>query len=117
MTQRKSTQHTKAPEPKTLVQLLYDESLAQRRALVRPCPDEEMNEGLEALSFIATNMANAPSQNTADLHRKMEVLCCRLRENLNPEYQGEFLNYLLADSIRNDLTLIWHPNQQPLSGS
>ena len=117
MAKRKSARPAKAPEPKTLVQQLYDEGLAQRRALVHPCPDEEMNEGLEALFSITTNMANPSSQNAADLHQKMEILCNRLREDLNTEHRGEVLNYLLADSIRNDLMLVWPPNQRPPSGS
>lgn len=102
MAKRKPTP-TKKTE--TLVQRLYRDVLNQRRALIHPLPDDEMNEGLARLSAITADLANAPAETISDLQLKIGVLCSRLRETLNPEFSGELLDYLLADSIRDDLTI------------
>lgn len=105
MAKRKPARRTKRPNQMTLVQRLYRDAQIQRRALTRPCPDKEMNAGLELLFTLTASIASAPSETAHDLRLKIEVLCARLREHLQPEHEGELLDYLLADSIRDDLAM------------
>jgi hypothetical protein len=109
MVKRKKTRPAKNPQRETLVQSLYQDTQKQRRAMISPLPDEEMNEGLEQLSALVTNIASAPAETTTDIRLKMEILCARLREHLHPEISGEVLDYLLAESIRDDLDVMAIP--------
>jgi RecB family exonuclease len=106
MAKRKPARPAKRPDRRTLVHRLYQDILKQRSALTHPCPDKEMNAGLELLASLTTSIANAPAETATDVRLKVEVLCARLREHLHPENEGELLDYLLADSIRDDLLMV-----------
>jgi hypothetical protein len=51
----------------------------------------------------AARLAQAPATSTGDLSLKLDVLCRRLREFLDPDDRGGVLTALLAESIRDDV--------------
>ncbi len=89
-----------------LVADCYREVTSLSRASLDPTSDRRMNRLQAALYAAPAALAAAPSIASADMDKKLAVLCARLRENLHPEHRGELLTYLLAESVREDLRLL-----------
>jgi hypothetical protein len=68
--------------------------------------DHHMNRHAEELFTAITSLAHAPATNGKDLAAKLEVLCRRLREFVNPDQRGEVLTVLLAESIRDEVSVL-----------
>ena len=90
----------------TLVQRLYREIETLYRDTAQPAPDDEMNARVAALFEAITKLAQAPATKPAELVLKLDVLCRRLGEYLDPADWGGVLTYLLATSIRDDCRLL-----------
>ncbi len=94
--------------PETLVERLCREIETLYRDTAHPAPDAEMNARVAALFEAITKLAQVPATNPAELLLKLDVLCRRLGEYLDPTDWGGVLTYLLATSIQNDCRLALH---------
>jgi hypothetical protein len=81
-------------------------------AVAQPAKDAEMDRRLDELFAATASLTQLPAREAADIHLKLDVLCRRLREFLDPEDRGAVLTHLLAESIREDLVLCRKPHQQ-----
>lgn len=86
----------------TLIARLCRQIKDLSRATARPAPDAEMLRRVGDLYSAVTRLAQAPATDPAELLLKIEVLCRRLREDLDPLDRGSALTHLLAASIRDD---------------
>ncbi len=87
----------------SLVRALFKEVLRNLSAVAVPSSDDEMNERVEVLFTTTTRIAQAPAGNLAEITLKLNLLCRRLRDHLEPDDRGGVLTALLAESIRDDL--------------
>jgi hypothetical protein len=87
----------------TLVRDLAREIEVLERKIAYPASDQTMNRRVEALFAATASLAQAPAATTGDRGRKLDVLCQRLREFLDPDDRGDVLTALLAESIGDDL--------------
>jgi hypothetical protein len=71
-------------------------------AVAQPATDAEVNRRLDELFAATASLAQLPAREPADIDLKLDVLCRRLREFLDPQDRGAVLTYLLAVSIRED---------------
>lgn len=95
-----------AGSPPTLVARLassLEETLLATRGSL---PDEVMNERLGEACATTTRIAQVPATTVADLSLKLSVLCRRLRDDLDADDRCGVLTALLAESIRDDLSLV-----------
>lgn len=92
-------------ERKTLVARLLNEIALVTREMHGVVSDKKMNQLAEELFAATANLAHAPAVTEKDLAAKLEVLCQRLREFLDPDQRGKVLTVLLAESIRDDVSL------------
>jgi hypothetical protein len=91
------------PEPENLVERHHRQVIKLINAIAIPQSDEAMNQALSELFAATTNLANSPTINPKDLNLKLDILCRRLRDHLDPDDRGSVLTYLLAASIREEL--------------
>lgn len=80
-----------------------DEIVLLNRTMTGPLPDQEMNKTLGELYAATVALTHIPSQTAGDLNHKLDILCQRLREFLDPTDRGGVLTALLAHSIQDDL--------------
>ena len=85
----------------------YGEVTRLSRTMLAPASDRRMNRLVDDLYDAGIRLAGAPSVHGSDLRAKITILCSRLREHLHPEHRGKLLNYMLAESLREDLRLLW----------
>jgi hypothetical protein len=83
-----------------------DEINTLTRAIAAPVPDREMNRLLDELFAATTALTHFPSQTVSDLDRKLDILCRRLREFLEPDDHAAVLTYLLAQNIREEVQVL-----------
>ncbi len=88
--------------PETPVERLCRKIETLYRDTARPAPDDEMNARVATLFEAITRLAQAPATNPAEQVLKLDILCRRLGEYLDPADWGGVLTYLLAASIRDD---------------
>jgi hypothetical protein len=96
------TQHTKRPAT-SLVANKIGEINALTRSIAGPLTDATMNVRLEELFAATVSLTHFPAASFADLDHKLDILCRRLREFLDPDDRGATLTYLLAQAIREEV--------------
>jgi hypothetical protein len=95
---------TKPQKPiQSAISSFYEEFMRLAEDIAEPCADAEMNRRLNAYADTAVRIAQLPAVSGRDLRLTASALSRRLRENLSVDYQGEVIDYLLAESIRADL--------------
>jgi hypothetical protein len=92
--------------PETLVARLHAEASRLVVSIASPASDERMGTLLDELFVVITRLAQAPARDAKDLSMKLDVLCRRLREDVDPENRGDVLTYLLTEAIRGDHTVL-----------
>jgi hypothetical protein len=94
--------NTAAHPTDTLVRNLVRNIEALERKIAQPASDQTMNRRIAALFAATASLAQAPATSANDLALKLDILCRRLREFLDPDDRGGVLTALLAESIRDD---------------
>jgi len=67
------------------------------------CADADAAAILDATVDLTQKLVHAPSLDIDDIEHKLALLCRRLRADIGTAYRDEWLTYLLAESIRDDL--------------
>ena len=98
----KRTQRTKHPA-KSPVADKIGEINALTLSIAGPLSDAEMNARLEELFAATVSLTHFHARSFADLDHKLDILCRRLREFLEPDDHSSTLTYLLAQTIREEV--------------
>ena len=100
----KKKRRRKPREPRvTTAHKLWIELAELVAEMAQPLTDGDMARVIEAYYAKTASLAQIPSRTADDIDRKVDVLCLRLREFLEPDDMPAVVTYLLAESIRQDI--------------